>query len=772
LLLGPSESLAAYPELFVTLDKKHRLFQRNDSVVRPRVEFPLSGRAGPGVAQPSPAPQPAGPTSPRLFNQAFERMVLEEYAPPCAVVNERGDILYVAGRTGRYLQAPVGVFTDNILDLAQGSLRVELRTALAKAVKNHRKVVRENVSVEVDDRLHRLRLTVRPVPGLAADLGLFAVVLQGEGSAEELDADEEAPPSSEHAIVEQMENELRTTRADLQAALEDIESSNEELKSANEELVSTNEELQSSNEELQTSKEEMQSANDELHTKVQELDAANSDLQHHYLGTQIATIFVDRELRITRFTPAATRLFNVLEGDVGRPIRDLAPRFVEEDLLPDIQTVMRTETAVERRVHRADVAFLVRILPYRTVEKAVTGAGVTFVNITDLDRAEGELRKAIEALRVADRNKNQFLAMLSHELRNPLAPIRNSLYILDRASPGGEQAKRAHAVIDRQVGYMTRLIDDLLDVTRIARGKLAMQRESIDLRELVLRTVEDYRSAFVANGVALELAVGDEAAQVHGDPTRLAQALGNVLDNASKFTPSHGRARITLGRDTQAAQAIIRVRDTGLGIAADALPRLFEPFVQADTGLARTRGGLGLGLTVAKGLVEMHGGTVTAHSEGPGTGAEFTIRLPLGGGEPTAVAAATKTPSRAARRVLLIEDNVDAANTLREVLEFGEHEIEIAYNGPEGLMKAREFRPEVVFCDVGLPEMDGYEVAKAFRADGALRSTYLVALTGYALPADVARAKEAGFDQHMAKPFRLEKLEQILATAPVAGEGR
>ena len=380
LLLGPSESLAAYPELFATVDSKHRLFRRSDAAVRPRVEFPLSGRAGPRVAQPPPPPQMLGPTSPHLFSQAFERMVLEEYAPPCAVVNERGDVLYLAGRTGRYLQGPVGAPTNNLLDLAQGSLRVEMRTALAKAVRNRRKVIRENVPVEVDGRPHRLHLTVRPVPGLAADSGLFAVVLQVAEAAEEPDAEDQAATSSEQPIVEQLENELRTTRADLQSAMEEIESSNEELKSANEELISTNEELQS--------------ANEELHRKVQELDAAQSDLQHHYLGTQIATIFVDRELRITRFTPAATRQFNVREGDVGRPIKDLAPRFVEEDLLPDIQTVMRAETAIERRVHRADAGFLVRILPYRSAERAaVDGVGITFVDITDLERAEEAERR-------------------------------------------------------------------------------------------------------------------------------------------------------------------------------------------------------------------------------------------------------------------------------------------------------------------------------------------------------------------------------------------
>jgi two-component system CheB/CheR fusion protein len=428
----------------------------------------------------------------------------------------------------------------------------------------------------------------------------------------------------------------------------------------------------------------------------------------------------------------------------------------------------------------------VRILPYLSGEtRTVTGAGVTFVNISDLARAElditeykrmeQELRKAIGALQEEDRNKNQFIAMLSHELRNPLAPIRNSLHILARAPPGGEQAKRAHTVIDRQVSHMTRLIDDLLDVTRIARGKITLQRESVELRELVLRTVEDHRSAFVAHGVELELAVGDETSQIHGDRTRLVQALGNLLDNAAKFTPSHGRTRIALERDERVGQAIISVRDTGPGIAADVLLRLFEPFVQADSSLARTRGGLGLGLGVARGLVELHGGTLTAQSEGLGAGAEFTIRLPLALDLAVSapVPAAAKMASASPRRVLVIEDNIDAAESLCELLlELGEHEVEVAFNGPEGLAKAREFEPEIVFCDIGLPEMDGYAVAEAFRADEGLRATYLVALTGYALPQDAASAKAAGFDQHMPKPTSVEKLEQILATAPAAGNGR
>jgi PAS domain S-box-containing protein len=264
-----------------------------------------------------------------------------------------------------------------------------------------------------------------------------------------------------------------------------------------------------------------------------------------------------------------------------------------------------------------------------------------FNDVTERKRAESAIleseqrsREMAEELREADRNKDQFLALVSHELRNPLAPMRAGLHVLERAAPGTEAAKRALAVIDRQVVQMTRLIDDLLDVTRIARGKVHVHREPLDLRDVVVRAAEDHRGAFEANGAEFAVSVPDDPLQVQGDRTRLMQAVGNLLDNAVKFTPSGGRARLVLHRDAHAYEAVIRVQDTGAGISEDMLPRLFDAFVQADHTLDRSHGGLGLGLALVKGLVEVHGGSVSARSEGLGKGAEFTIRLPLGGATP------------------------------------------------------------------------------------------------------------------------------------------
>jgi PAS domain S-box-containing protein len=385
------------------------------------------------------------------------------------------------------------------------------------------------------------------------------------------------------------------------------------------------------------------------------------------------------------------------------------------------------------------------------------------MDITERKHAEELARDANEKLREADRQKNQFLAMLSHELRNPLAPIRNGLYILDRASPGGEQARRAQVIIHRQIEQMTWLIDDLLDITRISHGKVELQRERLDLNELAHHTVEDHRAAFVKSEVRLEVQPALAEVWVDGDRVRLAQIIGNLLQNAVKFTPRGGKVVVSIDAAPARDQAALTVRDTGGGIEPGLLPRLFQPFTQADTTLNRSKGGLGLGLAVVKGLVELHGGSVSAASDGPGQGAAFTIRLPL------LVTAARATPARRRaggrrhpRRVLVVEDNEDAANTLREVLELDDHVVEVAYTGREGLEKARAFHPDLVLCDIGLPEMDGYEVARGIRADPRLDDVGLVAVSGYAQPEDVAAAREAGFQAHLAKPPSLEALERAI----------
>jgi len=371
-----------------------------------------------------------------------------------------------------------------------------------------------------------------------------------------------------------------------------------------------------------------------------------------------------------------------------------------------------------------------------------------------------------EALREADRRKDEFLAVLSHELRNPLTPVRNACSVLERAAPGSEAAERARAVISRQVDHLARLVDDLLDVTRISRGTIRLRRVPTDVADVARRGAEDHRTLFAARRVALEVAVPEAPLWVDGDPVRLAQVVGNLLQNAWKFTAPGGHVSLRLGRE--GGRAVLRVKDDGAGIDPELLGMLFRPFTQADRTLERSRGGLGLGLALVKGVVELHGGTVAAHSEGEGRGTELVVALPEIP-QPARGVLERANGATAARRVLLVEDNADAAASLRDLLELRGHEVHVAADGPAGIEAARRLRPDLVLCDVGLPGMNGYEVARRLRGDPALDGVTLVALTGYASAEDAARAREAGFHHHLTKPTDLGAVSRLLEASGAPG---
>lgn len=432
-------------------------------------------------------------------------------------------------------------------------------------------------------------------------------------------------------------------------------------------------------------------------------------------------------------------------------------------LMLGISAVAVTETLLGNPMGNLFVGFA----PY-TLLDVQAFLSVTALSALGLAAALAERRKVKEALLDAHRRKDMFLATLSHELRNPLAPIRNSLFILDRILPHADQARRALATIDRQVTYLTRLVGDLLDVTRISHGKIELHRERLDLRKVVQRTVEDHRPLFAAHNLQLHFLQAGSPLWVEGDETRLAQALGNLLNNAVKFTPAGGTVTVTLHKE--AGLGLLSVRDNGVGLPADLMAHLFEPFAQADRSLDRRSGGLGLGLALAQGMVRLHGGRIEARSVGVGQGSEFTIYLPLRA-KATSESAGIKGAEACARsstglQVLVIEDNPDAAETLKTALELNGHGVRVAANGREGLAQAHQVKPDVVFCDIGLPDMNGYDVARAFRREEEFQDTVLVALTGYATPEDSRKAKEAGFDRHLAKPLDLHMLETILATEP------
>ena len=389
---------------------------------------------------------------------------------------------------------------------------------------------------------------------------------------------------------------------------------------------------------------------------------------------------------------------------------------------------------------------------------------LAYEDITERKVWENKVATTETALRDADRRKNEFLAMLSHELRNPLAPVRSSLFVLSHAKPGSEQARKAQNIIERQIEHLTRLVTDLLDVTRIARGKVQLQRERMELGELVRRTMDDYRDSFESNGLLMEGRFEAGPFWVDADPARMVQAISNLLSNAEKFTPRGGKVIVSL--EHSGLGVALRVRDTGAGVAPELLSHLFEPFAQAPQPMARTGGGLGLGLAMVKGMIELHGGSVGIASEGLGRGTEVTILLPLEGAPAEKPAASAPKPAARSRRVLVIDDNADTADSMRSVLELGGHSVQVAYDGPQGIELARGFYPEIILCDIGLPGMDGYAVARALRADDTQRGVFLVAVSGYTRPEDLQHATAAGFDWHLAKPPNLEKLEQLISEAP------
>jgi PAS domain S-box-containing protein len=396
-------------------------------------------------------------------------------------------------------------------------------------------------------------------------------------------------------------------------------------------------------------------------------------------------------------------------------------------------------------------------------ERLVVGIAAQAAIALDNARLYKEAREHAEQLAQADRRKDHFLAMLAHELRNPLGAISNALHVMSLVDPAHPAHARALAVALRQVGQQTRLVDDLLDVSRIAEGKIRLQEEHLDLTDVVRKTVTDHAPALENGGLRLEVEAEARELRVWGDRARLVQALGNLLDNARKFTPEGGLITVRLQR--QDGAALVSVTDTGAGLDPEGLPGLFTPFSQADRTLDRSQGGLGLGLALVKGLIELHaGGQVSAHSAGPGQGATFTLRLALAEPEPQVGPDPTPaSPEVVSKRVLVIEDIVDHAETLSTLLALHGYDPRVARSGEEGLELARRFRPEVVLCDIGLAEgMSGYDVARQLRSEGSTSLVHLVAITGYGADEDKRKSQEAGFDLHLTKPVQPHELLSAL----------
>jgi PAS domain S-box-containing protein len=492
-----------------------------------------------------------------------------------------------------------------------------------------------------------------------------------------------------------------------------------------------------------------------------------------------AVLATDAEGRVTFLNPVAEKLTGWTQAEaVTRPLAEVF-RIVNEE------TREPTESPVDRVLREGKVAGLANhtvliardgtetpiddcAAPIRRAGDPLAGAVLVFHAITERRNLERELTRQNARLVEADKRKDEFLALLGHELRNPLAPIRNALQIMELRGDDAAASGRARVMIDRQTTHLTRLVDELLDASRIARGKVTLSVERLDLAALVRTTAEDHRAGAEAAGLSAEVVTPPDPVWVCGDLARLTQIVTNLFSNSVKFTERGGRVAVRL--DTQSGEAVLSVSDTGVGVDPTHLPTLFQAFRQVDADPARTKGGLGLGLAVVKGLVELHCGRVEAASAGRGHGATFTVRLPLDATGPVPKSGTAPDASArpgGSRRVVIVEDQADAADSLREVLELLGFEAFVARSGPEGVELCRRLHPHAVVSDIGLPGMTGFEVARALRADPATATAILVAVSGYAQDEDRRKAREAGFDALLAKPACADELMGLIAR-PVA----
>ncbi len=518
-----------------------------------------------------------------------------------------------------------------------------------------------------------------------------------------------------------------------------------------------------------------------LEEQRRELERSRNQLRVTLASIGDAVIATDPAGLVTFLNPVAERLTGWKSSEArGRPLREVF-RIVNQD------TRGPAENPAERALHEGTIIGLANhtvliardgterpiddsAAPIRDETGEVFGAVLAFRDVTDRKRLENELQRRVRELAVADRRKDEFLAMLAHELRNPLAPLRNSLHVLKLKGGDERTVDEVREVMSRQVGHLSRLVDDLLDVSRITQGKVTLKLERLDLARLVREAVADHRSEFEAARVELTVDAPETPVWVMGDATRLTQVVDNFLTNAVKFTNAGGRVSVTVV--TEGNRTRLSVRDTGIGMEPEVLPTIFDVFAQADRSLDRSRGGMGLGLAIVKGLITLHGGTVTARSEGLGRGAEMVVELPL---EQELPALNPRTGGRGPapaerRRVLIIEDNRDSADSLKLLLEVTGYEVAVAHSGTDGIRLADAWRPSAVVCDIGLPGLDGFAVARRLREAAGHAGTRLIAVTGYGRDEDVARARDAGFDDYLVKPADPEKLLDKLARVDAAKE--
>lgn len=755
LVVGPRDELDV-PELFVAEPAGARFYRKARNLKRNPVLPPsLRGFELQGIRGAAP-PQGQAAVSDTL---ALYRASIESYAPANVLINSENTVVHFSAKAAQYVHIPGGEITHDLTRMVSDPIRSRLLEGLHTVRNSSTTWISEPLSVPTEHHLHCIVLHVERV----GSSGLVLIVFDEHVPAS---AHGGSPAKATHTITK-LEVEVERLRSRLRAVLDvrpgdaAVQLMRTGLENATEELHSVLEELATSKEELQALNEELVALDDENRRRLRELTQISTDLQHLLASTGVATLFLDADLRIVRFTPLLGDLFGLRLSDIGRAVADLSRLIRYWDFTADARRVLQTKECVEREV--ADAAgrwYLGRILPYRTQAGRVEGVVLTLIDITERKMAE-------QALQAASRNKDEFLAVLAHELRNPLAPISSGIQLLKAAAEKPLVVQRICAIMERQAQQLVRLIDDLLEVSRISGGKLNLRIAIISLNDVINDAISSVQPLIEHAGHKLVVNLDPGSILVAGDAARLTQVLSNLLSNAVRYSPRAGTITITATHND--SNAVVTVKDEGIGISPDTLGHIFEMFYQGRN--AHPGGaGLGIGLTLAKTLIEMHGGTISAMSEGDNRGSEFKIQLPLTQSQ-SVPQEHTPDPhiplASTERRILIVDDNFDAAETLCLLLKsLGQRNVHTASSGAQALETGLQLRPDIVLLDLMMPKMDGYEVARHIRQKPWGEKLLLVALSGWGQEEHRRRSKEAGFDRHVTKPADLAALRELLEKHP------
>jgi len=781
LFLGSSESADAASEFFVPFDKKNRIYRARPLARSLRYVPALTN--GPVNRVPELMVAPNGARRQFSFSDVHQR-ALGKFAPPSLIVDRDSNIVHMSDAAGRFLRHVGGEPSRNVLALVLPELRLEVRTALYQALQSSSSVEGQRVLIKREDgKSFIVNVIVRPFTDEVANAE-FALVLFEEIEQTMNGVPAEAQAQHQDVVLNQLEAELQRSKEKLQETIEHAEVSNEELRASNEELQAINEELRSATEELETSKEELQSVNEELITvnyelkvKVEETGKANDDLNNLIASTDIATIFVDRAMRIKRFTPRAADIFSIIPSDIGRSLLDITHRLDYDMLAEDVSATFDTLRLVEREMRSNDGRhYIVRLLPYRTTEDKIEGAVMTFFDISTRKEAEEKVRASEEWVRRVAANqpgseggvplhtmaeaRDEFLTVMSQELRHPLNLIYINAELLARM-PAVQQsppALRSAAIIRNAVANQSRIIDDLHNMSRLHAGKLAMSCHDEDLGAIAQRLVDLLRTGTAAETVDLRYEPPHTPAVVYVDAVRIEQVLLNLLNNAIRFTSAGGI--VTLRITLENAEARIDVIDTGEGIAPNVLPHIFDMYSQAHAAELRRKGGLGIGLALVRQLVELHGGRVDASSSGLGEGSTFTVWLPLSRTGAPAVSSELSPLAScvAGRSVLLLDDDDELSGMFKALLELDGASVRVAKSPAEALSLLELERCDLLIADISLPGMQDHSFIRDARAISGMGTVPVIATSTMAREKEVVQSMVAGYSAHITKPLSLDIL--------------